>query len=69
MASAQHITQDMTIEEVIKRFPGTIGAFEKYGLRCAGCCGSSFENIREGAASHGIDLDSLLDELNRVAQE
>lgn len=69
MASAPQITQDMTIEEVIQRFPGTIDAFERHGLRCAGCCGSSHENIREGAFSHGIDLDSLLEELNRVAQE
>ena len=69
MASSPHITPEMTIEEVIKRFPGTIGAFEQYGLRCAGCCGSSYENIREGAFSHGIDLDSLLEDLNRVAQE
>jgi len=68
MVSAPRITQDMTIEEVIKRFPDTIGAFERHGLRCAGCCGSSYENIREGASSHGIDLDALLEELNRVAQ-
>ena len=68
MASAPHITQDMTIEEVIRRYPGTISAFESYGLRCSGCCVSSYENISEGALSHGVDLDSLLEELNRVAQ-
>lgn len=69
MASAPHITQDMTIEEVIRRYPGTISAFKQYGLRCTGCCVSSYENIREGALSHGVDVDSLLEELNRVAQE
>ncbi len=72
MVSAPHtapITQDMTIEEVIRRFPGTVGAFESHGLRCAGCCVSSYENIREGALSHGADLDGLLEDLNRVARE
>ncbi len=68
MASAPHITQDMTIEEVIRRYPGTISAFESHGLRCSGCCVSSYENIAEGALSHGVDLDSLLEDLNRVAQ-
>lgn len=69
MASAPRITKDMKIEEVIKRFPLTIGAFERYGLRCTSCSVSAFENIKEGALSHGIDLDTLLEELNRVAQE
>jgi len=69
MASAPPITQDMTIEEVIKRYPKAISAFEQHGLRCSGCCVSGFENIQEGALSHGIDLDSLLEELNRVACE
>ena len=68
MASAPHITQDMTIEEVIRRYPGTIGVFESHDLRCSGCCVSSYENIEEGALSHGVDLDSLLEELNCVAQ-
>ncbi len=69
MASAPQITKDMRIEEVIKRYPKTIGAFERFGLRCTGCCVSALEDIEEGALSHGIDLDNLLDELNRVAQE
>jgi hybrid cluster-associated redox disulfide protein len=59
----------MTIEEVIKRYPKTVRAFEHFDLRCPGCCVSVHENIEEGALSHGIDLDALLEELNRVAQE
>ncbi|UCD56353.1 MAG: DUF1858 domain-containing protein [Candidatus Hydrogenedentota bacterium] len=69
MASAPQITKSMTIEEVIKRYPKTIGTFERFGLRCTGCSVSAFEDIEEGALSHRIDLDTLLDELNRVAQE
>ncbi len=69
MACAQHITGDMTIEEVIRRYPDTISALEHYGLRCSGCCVSGFESIKEGALSHGVDLDSLLEDLNRVARD
>ena len=69
MASAPHITKDMRIEEVIKRYPKTIQTFEHYGLRCASCGVSAFEYIEEGARSHGIDIDTLLDELNRVANQ
>jgi hypothetical protein len=30
---------------------------------------SGFENIKEGALSHGVDLDRLLEDLNRVARD
>jgi hybrid cluster-associated redox disulfide protein len=69
MASAQPITREMTIEEVMRRYPETIEAFEQHGLRCSGCCVSSYENIEEGALSHGVDIEELLVELNRAAQK
>ena len=68
MASAPQITRSMRIEEVIKRYPNTIDTFQRFGLRCTGCCASAFEDIEEGALSHGIELSTLLNELNRVAQ-
>ncbi|RJP70732.1 MAG: DUF1858 domain-containing protein [Candidatus Abyssobacteria bacterium SURF_17] len=68
MASGPRITKEMRIEEVIKRYPRTIETFERFGLRCTGCSVAAFEDIEEGALSHGIDLDTLLEELNRVAQ-
>jgi hybrid cluster-associated redox disulfide protein len=72
MVTAPHgalITQDMTIEDVIRRFPETVSAFESFGLRCMGCSVSAYENIREGALSHSVDLDDLLEELNRIARQ
>lgn len=69
MISAPHITRTMMIEEVVKRYPQTVSVFERFGLRCSSCSVSAFEYIEEGARSHNIDLDVLLDELNRVAQE
>jgi hybrid cluster-associated redox disulfide protein len=69
MISAPQITKTMKIEEVVKRYPRTVSVFERFGLRCTSCSVSAFEYIEEGARSHNIDLDVLLDELNRVAQE
>ena len=69
MISAPHITKNMKIDEVVKRYPQTVSVFERYGLRCTSCSISAFEKIEEGARSHNIDIDVLLDELNRVAQE
>jgi len=69
MVSAPQITKQMKIEEVIKRYPKTVNVFERFGLRCSSCSISAFEYIEEGARSHDIDIDVLLDELNRAAQQ
>jgi hybrid cluster-associated redox disulfide protein len=69
MISAPPIKKEMKIEEVVKRYPKTIPVFERFGLRCTSCSISAFEYIEEGARSHGINIDVLLEELNRVAQE
>ena len=57
----------MRIDEAMKLYPKTISTFERFGLRCFGCSVSGFEDIEAGALSHHIDLDTLLEELNRVA--
>ncbi|RMG60386.1 MAG: DUF1858 domain-containing protein [Deltaproteobacteria bacterium] len=65
------ITKEMKIEEVIRKFPGTLSVFEKYGIDCAACSLNQYENIEQGARAHNIDLETLLRDLNRalVARE
>ena len=58
------ITKEMKIEEVLRTYPQTIPAFSKFGIDCAGCQLSEFENIEHGAKVHGIDLEALLKALN-----
>jgi len=63
------INKNMSIEEVVKRHPETIQIFERYGLGCAGCQAALFENIEQGAEVHGIDLKSLIDDLNKAIKK
>jgi hybrid cluster-associated redox disulfide protein len=58
------ITADMPIVEVVQRFPTTIPVFMRHGLGCIGCALARFENIREGAQAHGVDVDALVEDLN-----
>ncbi len=60
------ITRDMTIGEIIRRYPETLGVFETYGLDCYECQIADFEALEHGAGVHKINVDELLDELNRV---
>ena len=59
----------MSIEEVVKKYPETISVFEEYGLGCVGCQAALFENIEQGAEVHGIDVEALITDLNKVAKK
>ena len=65
MQEQNAITADMPIDKVLSRYPNTINAFFKHGLGCVGCAVARFENIRQGAQAHGIDVDSLIADLNQ----
>jgi hybrid cluster-associated redox disulfide protein len=58
------ITADMPIIEVVQKYPSTIAVFMNHGLGCIGCALARFENIREGAQAHGIDVETLVEDLN-----
>ncbi|KCZ70894.1 protein of unknown function (DUF1858) [Candidatus Methanoperedens nitroreducens] len=63
------ITKEMTIEEVVNQYPETMIVFMRHGLHCVGCHVSAFESIEEGAMAHGIDVDALVSDLNKVVAE
>lgn len=60
------ITAEMPIGDVVQQYPNTIQVFMRHGLGCIGCALAQFENIREGAEVHGIDLDALIRDLNEA---
>lgn len=62
------ITKQMKIDEVVKKHPETVEVFEGFGFHCVGCLGASFESIEDGAIVHEIDVDRLLEELNKVVE-
>ena len=67
------ISPDMTVKEVLDRFPHLFGVFEEHGLHfCAGCYVMLASSVGEGANYSGLkltDRQELLAELNRLAVE
>ncbi len=63
------ITKEMTIQEVVEKNPETIRVFMEHGLHCIGCAVARFENIEQGAMAHGIDVDTLIKDLNSNLNE
>ncbi len=58
------ITKDMSIMTVVEKYPQAAVVFMQHGMGCVGCAAAHFENIEEGAMAHGIDVDSLITDLN-----
>ena len=70
------ITRDMTIEDVVKRFPNKSQKLAQEmgnaGLHCVGCSASTWETIEAGMYSHGMtdeQIDGLLGKLNAILAE
>lgn len=64
MGEKMIITKDMVINDVIKKYPKTITIFSNF--KVDSCCGGG-GSIEKTAGVSGINLDALLQALNKVA--
>jgi hybrid cluster-associated redox disulfide protein len=63
------INGEMSIVEIVQKYPETAEVFLKHGMHCIGCAAARFETLAEGAMAHGIDMDVFLKDLNKVANK
>ncbi len=61
-----HITEDMVINEVIKRYPDTIAIFNRF--RVDACCGGG-QAIKVTATRDGVDVPALMAALNSTSRQ
>jgi hybrid cluster-associated redox disulfide protein len=60
------VTKKNKIREIIEKKPETISVFQKHGMGCFGCSAAALETVEDAAQVHGIDLDSLIEDLNKA---
>ncbi len=60
------ITEMTTIGALLKEHSETARVLKRYKLECFGCQGTEQESLRNAAWAHGIDLDTLLKDLNEA---
>ncbi len=63
------ITKDMLMGEILEKHPEAAEVLIQYGFHCIGCMISPYETLEAGAAVHGVPLDSILDDLNKVTRQ
>lgn len=59
------ITKDMTIGEIIKMKANAPEILMSFGMGCVGCPSAQAEYVEEAAEIHGINLEELLEALNK----
>lgn len=66
----QLITKDMTMGDIIQKYPAAAEIMQSYGLHCFGCHVNLFESLEQGVLGHGMSeeqMSSMLSELNELA--
>jgi hybrid cluster-associated redox disulfide protein len=60
------ITKDMKIGEICRLYPQAAPVLKRFGLDCLECQIAELEELEHGAGVHKVDMEKLLEELNRV---
>lgn len=62
------ISKDMTIGEIVRQYPETVEVLMSFGMGCVGCPSAQGETIEEAAMVHGMNLEQLMDALNKSVE-
>ena len=60
------ITKDTIIGDVLDIAPQTAPVFMSIGMHCLGCPASRGETVEQACMVHGVDVTSLLEEINKL---
>ena len=53
-------TSDMTVDQVMNRWPASIRVFMDFRMGCVGCPIATFHSVDEASREHKIDPGALL---------
>lgn len=60
------ITADMTIGELVQKYPSVAEVLQEEGVHCVGCGASYYETIGEGLAGHGRTDDEIQEVVEKL---
>jgi len=58
------VTKDMIIADILKIDMGIAPILLNAGMNCVGCPAAKGETLEEAAVVHGMDADTLAEEIN-----
>ena len=57
---------DMTVDEIMRRWPSTIRVFQTNRMYCIGCPIGGFHTLPEASEAHGLDPGRLENEIAKA---
>ncbi len=69
---AQLINKEMTIGDVVAKYPACIETLQAAGVHCVGCHVSYYETLEQGFKGHGMsdeEIESVISKLNIAVEE
>ena len=67
MIQRQLFSADLTVDQVLKRWPDTAAVFLRHRMACVGCPMASFETLDSSARVYELPLEDFLEELELAA--
>ncbi len=62
-------SKDTNLSEIIEKAPEKVDILLEAGMHCIGYMASQFESLEEACMVHGIDVDELVQQLNKNEEE
>jgi hybrid cluster-associated redox disulfide protein len=63
MTGTRILNPDLTVDEIMRRWPGTIRVMIRNRILCVGCPIGSFHTVIEACVAHGVDVETFMGEL------
>ena len=60
------IDKNTLIGDLISKKPDAVNILMSYEMGCLGCPSAQMETLEQAAYIHGIDLEELLEKLNKI---
>ncbi len=57
---------DISVMEIMDKWPETISVFMRYKMLCIGCSVASFHTVKEACAEHSLNEDMIRAQLDTV---
>jgi hybrid cluster-associated redox disulfide protein len=59
---------EMTVDDVMRRWPSTIRVFLDFKMRCVGCPIAGFHSVHDACVEHDVDPNVFLPKLLETAK-
>lgn len=60
------INKETTIAEILNEKPEAAEVLMGIGMHCLGCPASQAESLEEACAVHGVDVDEVIEEIDKL---